>query len=145
MQLIDRTPRLVKLSPEGEIFLQPARGLLATHGLARNSFNMKKRRMAIGFSNHLFSSSMPAVLSRLGYHDLTLQLEMKVGTTREILQALDSGLVDAAFVLHLDETRRNYETVRRETFGWMAAPDGRGVPNRSRRLQFNQAHVPFEL
>nr|WP_269142524.1 LysR family transcriptional regulator [Acetobacter garciniae] len=121
-QLVERTPRSVRLSPAGEIFLQPARDLIAAHGLARNAFNTRQRRLVIGLGNHLFGPTIPALLARLHDYDPSLRLEMKVGTTREILKALDRGDIGAAFVLRLDETRRGGEIVGYETFGWMAAP-----------------------
>ncbi|RSU70797.1 LysR family transcriptional regulator [Sphingomonas sp. S-NIH.Pt3_0716] len=121
-QLVERTPRSVQLSAAGAMFLQPARDLITAHDLALSSFGSRQRRLSIGFSNHIFGPQIPAMLSRLHSQDPGLVLEMKVGTTREIMEAMDCGSIGAAFVLPLDETRRGGEVVGQQAFGWMAAP-----------------------
>src|SRR6201985_1325930 len=50
-RLLDRTPRLVRLSADGDAFLAPARSLVAAHHGAVDSFN-PQRRPLVGRRRH---------------------------------------------------------------------------------------------
>jgi DNA-binding transcriptional LysR family regulator len=50
-------------------------------------------------------------------------MEMHVAMSRDILDALDRGALDAAIVLRHDNRLRDGELILEESFGWMAAPD----------------------
>src|ERR1700761_7099858 len=52
-RLLERTPRLVRLSADGDAFLGPARSLIAAHHGAVDSFNPQRRRLVVGISHHL--------------------------------------------------------------------------------------------
>jgi len=52
-----------------------------------------------------------------------LVLEIRVSTSRQVLDDFDSGTIDAAIVRRHDNRRRGGEVILKESFGWMAAPD----------------------
>src|SRR5262249_43848444 len=51
-RLLDRTPRLVRLSADGTTFLGAARDLVAAHQSAVGSFAVAQRRLTVGISHH---------------------------------------------------------------------------------------------
>ncbi|HLZ02859.1 MAG TPA: LysR family transcriptional regulator [Bradyrhizobium sp.] len=122
-RLLERTPRLVRLSADGNAFLEPARNLVAAHHGAIGSFGLEQRRLIVGISHHIVGGELPLLLRRMSGAEPSLVLEMRVATSREVLDEFDRGVIDAAIVLSHDNRRRGGETILEETFGWMAAPD----------------------
>src|SRR5271155_2314366 len=57
-RLLERTPRLVRLSGEGVKFLEPARSLVAAHQTAVGSFAAPQRRLVIGISHHMVGGEL---------------------------------------------------------------------------------------
>ncbi len=133
-RLLERTPRLVRLSADGSAFLGPARTLVAAHHGAVDSFGLERRRLGVGISHHIVGAELPLLLKRMGSAEPGLVLEIRVSTSREVLDEFDRGIVDAAIVLRHDNRRRGGETILEETFGWMAAPDFEHHPGQPLRL-----------
>jgi DNA-binding transcriptional LysR family regulator len=122
-RLLERTPRLVRLSGEGIKFLEPARSLVAAHQMAVGSFTAPQRRLVIGVSHHVVGGELPLLLKRMGSAEPGLVMEMRIAASREVLADFDHGALDAGIVLRHDNVRRDGELVLKEAFGWMAAPD----------------------
>jgi DNA-binding transcriptional LysR family regulator len=122
-KLLERTPRLVRLSADGNAFLEPARHLVAAHHGAIGSFGVEQRRLVVGISHHIVGAELPVLLKRMSNAEPSLVLEMRVSTSREALDDFERGVIDAAIVLRHDLHRRDGELVLEEAFGWMAAPD----------------------
>ncbi|MBC9876573.1 LysR family transcriptional regulator [Bradyrhizobium sp. INPA01-394B] len=122
-RLLDRTPRLVRLSADGDAFLTPARTLLAAHHDALGSFGLERRRLVVGISHHIVGAELPVLLRRMKSAEPSLVLEIRVSTSRQVLDELDRGAIDAAIVLRHDNRRRGGEVILKETFGWMASAD----------------------
>jgi len=133
-RLLERTPRLVRLSADGSAFLGPARSLVAAHHGAVGSFATKQRRLVVGISHHLVGAELPLLLKRMNSADPGLVLEMRVMTSREVLDEFECGAIDAAIVLSHDNRRRDGETILEEAFGWIAAPDFEHRPGEPLRL-----------
>ena len=133
-RLLERTPRLVRLSADGSAFLGPARSLVAAHHGAVGSFATKQRRLVVGISHHIVGAELPLLLKRMNSADPGLVLEMRVMTSREVLDEFECGAIDAAIVLSHDDRRRDGETILEEAFGWMAAPDFEHRPGEPLRL-----------
>ncbi len=133
-RLLERTPRLVRLSADGSTFLGPARALVAAHQGAVGSFGVTQRRLVIGISHHIVGAELPALLKRMSSAEPGLMMEMRVSMSREILDDFDRGVLDAAIVLRHDNRRRDGEVILEETFGWMAAPDFVHRPGEPLRL-----------
>jgi DNA-binding transcriptional LysR family regulator len=122
-RLLERTPRMVRLSADGGAFLEPARNLVAAHQGAVGSFGVARRRLVVGISHHVVGAELPLLLKRTSAAEPGLVLEMRVSTSREVIEEFDRGLIDAAIVLRHDNRRKGGEIVLEEQFAWMAAPD----------------------
>jgi DNA-binding transcriptional LysR family regulator len=133
-RLLERTPRLVRLSAEGTNFLGPARALVAAHQGALDAFGLTPRRLAVGISDHLVGAELPVVLKRMNGMEPSLVVEMRVAASRDVLDDFDRGVLDAAIVLRHDDRRRDGEVLLEEGFGWMAAPDFEHRPGERLRL-----------
>jgi DNA-binding transcriptional LysR family regulator len=133
-RLLERTPRLVRLSAEGSAFLASARNLVAAHQSAIGSFAVEQRRLVVGISQHLVGPDLAQVLKRMSATDPSLVIELRIETSRAMLQAYDSGELDAAIVLRHDARRRDGEVMLEEEFGWIAAPDFNHPPGEPLRL-----------
>lgn len=133
-RLLERTPRLVRLSADGSAFLGPARDLVTAHHGAVGSFGLEQRRLVVGISHHIVGPELPLLLKRMSGAEPTLVLEMRVSTSREVLDEFDRGTIDAAIVLSHDNRRQSGEPILEEAFGWMAAPDFEHHPGAPLRL-----------
>ncbi|SFJ47857.1 transcriptional regulator, LysR family [Bosea sp. OK403] len=122
-RLFDRTPRLVRLSAEGNSFLDAARKLIAAHQGALGSFTVQQQRLVVGISHHIVGSELPTLLRRMKDAEPGLVIEMRLGSSRQTLDDFDRGALDAAIVLRHDNKRRDGDVIFEEAFGWMAAPD----------------------
>lgn len=122
-RLVERTPRLVRLSTEGMAFLDAARDLVSSHERAVRAFTTERKRLVIGISHLMVGPELPSLLRSVSEHDGSLMFELRVAGSREILASFDDGSLDAAIVLRQDDDRRNGETLFRERFAWVAAND----------------------
>jgi DNA-binding transcriptional LysR family regulator len=133
-RLLERTPRLVRLSAEGSAFLGAARGLVAAHQSAIGAFAVEHRRLVVGISHHIVGAELAALLKRMNATDPGLVMELHIDTSRTVLEAFDGGALDAAIVLGHDAHRRDGDVLFEEPFGWMAAPDFHRDPGEPLRL-----------
>jgi DNA-binding transcriptional LysR family regulator len=122
-RLLERSPRHVRLSTDGEAFLDAARGLVAASRRAEAAFTIEHTRLTVGITHHIVGTNLPRLLRRLGTLDASLTLDIRVGETRGLLDLYDQGSLDAAIVLRHDESRRGGEVLLAETFDWFSAPD----------------------
>lgn len=120
-QLLERTPRTVRLSSAGMAFLDPARDMLAAQERAVAVFAHPVQRLALGISHHLVGGNLPSVLESLTRDQRSLVLDLRVGLTRELFEFYDAGTLDAIVVLRQAESRRGGERLTVERFGWFAA------------------------
>ncbi|RUL80145.1 LysR family transcriptional regulator [Dyella choica] len=121
-RLLERTPRQVRLSAEGAVFLDAARSLMGAHERAVASFEAERRRLTIGISQMIVGSELPALLRRMNEHDPHLLIEMRVAGSREVMQAYEEGALDAALVVQADNRRNQGETIFTESFAWIGVP-----------------------
>ncbi len=121
-KLIERTPRRVRLSAQGAVFLDRARDLLAAHQAAVESLAAAPRRFVLGIAAHVAGPELPTLLAQLHAHDPGLRIEVQLENSRTLLDAFDRGELDAAIVRR-DEDRRDGEVLAPEQFGWFATPD----------------------
>jgi len=132
-KLIERTPRLVRLSAQGAVFLEPARDFLAAHDRAVASLASGRRRFALGIATHVGGPEVPTLLARLNAHDPALTIELRLNDSHDLLDAFDRGEIDAAIIRREDD-RRDGEVLAPEHFGWYAAPDFEHRPGEPLRL-----------
>jgi DNA-binding transcriptional LysR family regulator len=120
-RLIERTPRSVRLSAQGAVFLDGARNFLAAHERAVDGLSAGRRRFALGIAAHVAGPEVPTLLARLNAHDPGLTIEVRLDNSRTLLDAFDRGELDAAIIRREDD-RRDGEVLGPEHFGWFAAP-----------------------
>lgn len=122
-RLLERTPRLVRLSQDGAAFLGAARELVAAHEGALGAFGMERRRLSVGMSHHIVGAELPHLLRQMGRAEPALTLDIRIASSWEVLEMFEGGGLDAAIVLRHDNRRTDGEVLMEEPFGWMAAPD----------------------
>ncbi|WP_395701363.1 LysR family transcriptional regulator [Aquabacterium sp.] len=120
-RLIERTPRYVELSVRGAAFLEHARELLAVHDRALVAFAGARQRLALGISDHVAGPELPALIARMNALDPQLLIEIRIGSSADLLQAFDRREFDAV-ISRLDAGRADGEFLAEEGFGWFAAP-----------------------
>ncbi len=120
-RLIERTPRHVQLSARGAAFLEVARELAAAHERALCAFSDARQRLTIGISDHVAGPELPALIARMNTGDPQLLIEIRIGSSRDLLQSFDRRELDTVIVRQHDG-RSGGEVLAEEKFGWFAAP-----------------------
>ena len=123
-RLIERTPRYVELSARGAAFLIHAHELLEVHDRAFTVFAEARQRLTIGISDHVAGPELPSLIARMNSQDPQLLIEIRIGSSGDLLQSLDRRELDAAIV-RLHNGRTDGESIAEEKFGWYAAPSWR--------------------
>ena len=121
-KLIERTPRLVRLSAQGAVFLGSARDFLAAHERAIAGLTSGRRRFTLGIATQVGGPELPTLLARLNAHDPALTIEVRLNDSPDLLDAFDRGEIDAA-IIDREDDRRDGEVLAPEHFGWFATPD----------------------
>jgi DNA-binding transcriptional LysR family regulator len=120
-RLIERTPRYVQLSAQGAAFLEHARELLAVHDRALAVFAGARQRLTIGISDHVAGPELPALIARMNVQDPQLLIEIRIGSSGDLLQSFDRRELDTVIV-RLHAERSDGEIITEEKFGWFASP-----------------------
>jgi DNA-binding transcriptional LysR family regulator len=120
-QLIERTPRYVQLSAQGATFLDHARELLEVHHRALTVFAKARQRLTIGISDHVAGPELPALIARMNAQDSQFLIEIRIGSSADLLQSFDRRELDTVIV-RLHAGRDDGEILAEEKFGWFAAP-----------------------
>ena len=118
-KLIERTPRLVRLSEQGAAFLSSARAFLAAHDRAVAALAPVRGRFALGIATDVGGPELPTLLARLNAHDPALVIDVRLDDSRDLIAALDRGEVDAA-IIRREDVRGGGEVLIPEHFGWFA-------------------------
>ena len=122
-RLLERTPRQVRLSADGEAFLDSARELVAAHRRAVGAFDAPRRRLAVGISHHVVGAELPMILQNMTLRASQVLIEMRIGTSRELFEAFERAKLDAVIVLRHDNRRNDGEVLMNEAFAWLGTPD----------------------
>jgi len=122
-KLLERTPRFVRLTPEGTVFLEKARTLLAAHDDATVFADAPAAKFALGVSDHATGASLEQVM-RVVRSCLPSQavIEVRLGMSQHIRGLYDAGDLDVAIVRR-ENSGPNGETLGRDPLGWRAADD----------------------
>lgn len=127
-KLLERTPRRVILSAQGQVFLASARRLLDNYQEAINCFGQQKRTLRVGVSHHIVGADLSQWLRRLANTDPDVVVAFSLGTSRDMLDGYEQGRLDVALILRHDNRRQDGEVIGTERFDWMAAEDFRLSP-----------------
>ncbi len=120
-RLVERTPRYVELSARGTAFLEHARELLAVHDRALCVVAESRQRLAIGISDHVAGPELPALIARMNAQDAQLVMDIRIGSSSDLLQSFDRRELDTVIV-RLHTGRSDGEVITEEKFGWFAMP-----------------------
>jgi DNA-binding transcriptional LysR family regulator len=120
-RLVERTPRSVQLSARGAAFLQHARKLLEVHDRALADFAGARQRLTIGISEHVAGPELPALIARMNAQDPQLLIEIRIGSSGDLLQSFDRRELDTV-IARLHAGRSDGEVLAEEKFGWFATP-----------------------
>jgi DNA-binding transcriptional LysR family regulator len=122
LKLFDRHGRGVQLTTDGERVLIEARRLLAAHDQVLNRLRGEPgRSLAIGSTEHSAELVMRHALDsvRCAYPDARVRFQ--VGRSVALIEAVQKGRLDLAFILNPGERRVGLE-VAQIPLGWFAAP-----------------------
>lgn len=123
-RLVERTPRSVQLSARGAVFLDHARDLLAANDRAFAAVVDRRQQLSIGISDHVAGPELTGLIARMNAQDPRLVIEIRIGSSADLLQSYDRREIDAAIV-RLHAGRMDGEVLTEEKFGWFAAPGWR--------------------
>lgn len=118
--LLQRHPRLVRLTAEGERFLPAARDLMAAQAKALSVFASAPVRIAIGISEQAVGAEIPSVLARLAAAHPDVVIALRIEPSRALEAAFERGELDVAIIRRL-AAGRSGEVLREDAFGWFAA------------------------
>src|SRR6185295_8813878 len=99
-RLVERTPRLVRLTAEGAAFLERARELLLAHDRALHVEAAPQRRLSLGVSDHVAGPVLPDLIARIHGFDPGLALEVEIDFSHALLEKFAGGRFDAVIVRH---------------------------------------------
>ncbi|WP_309085173.1 LysR substrate-binding domain-containing protein [Chelativorans sp.] len=119
-RLVERTPRSVRLTAEGEAFLEHARALLEANERALSGAPGSAARLRIGISDHVLGSELPMLLARLSQADPSLALDLSIGFSQQLIEAHDQGRFDGVIVRQ-ERSSRDGETLAEDELSWFAA------------------------
>jgi DNA-binding transcriptional LysR family regulator len=128
-RLLDRTPRHLRLTEDGQVFLPKARELLAKHEEALIFGNETPLHFSLAASDHAIGSRLsPAIRAMRLALPANAVIEVSIGFSRHVKEIFASGRADAAII------RRNGggsegEILRTDRLGWRTAPSWRPRPN----------------
>ena len=121
-KLLERTPRFVRLTADGAVFMERARALLVCHDEALRFAEQPAFRFTVAASDHALGLAVEPVLRQLraalpGH----AAVEVELGLSQDARARFDAGLVDAA-VIRREGSGSDGEVLGRDPLGWRAAP-----------------------
>jgi DNA-binding transcriptional LysR family regulator len=132
-RLVERSPRAVRLTADGAAFLDNARALMEAHDRALSGELPVRQQLSLGISDHAAGPELVPLLERLHAVSSQLALAVTIGFSRDLLDAYDSGELDAVIVRQ-EAGRRGGEKLAEDEFGWFASPRLRWRRGESLRL-----------
>jgi DNA-binding transcriptional LysR family regulator len=130
-RLFVRDTHSVALTPDGEAMLGLAQGILDANERARRYFagSELRGRVRFGASEDFVQSRLPEVLREFTRIHFAVDLELTVGLSGALLQALDAGELDLVLAKRRPGEDRG-RLVRREKLVWVASNPGLAAPER---------------
>jgi len=91
------------------------------HDRALAVFAQARQRLTIGISDHVAGPELPALIARMNAHDPQLLIEVRIGSSGDLLQSFDRRELDSVIV-RLHTGRTDGELLTEEQLGWFAGP-----------------------
>ena len=120
-RLVERSPRAVRLTTEGDAFLENARTLMEAHDRALSGLQPAQQQLSLGISDHVAGPELVPLLERLHAVSSQLALAVTIGFSRDLLDLYDAGELEAVIVRQ-EGGRRGGEKLTEDEFGWFATP-----------------------
>lgn len=122
VKLLDRTPRHLALTPEGELILDHARRLLRLHDelIARVAEQELSGVVRLGAPEDFATSHLPTVLARFARLYPRVALEVTCELTLQVLDRFQAGGLDLALVKREPQGPANGLGIWREPLVWVA-------------------------
>lgn len=99
VRLLERSPRFVRPTPDGALFLTEARALLAAHDRAAGFRRRPLTRVTLGISDHVMGGAVDRVLRRLrAALGTDVDLTINMSLSQPLRLAFDAGTLDAALI-----------------------------------------------
>jgi len=126
-----RDTHSVALTADGEAMLALAQGILKANERARRYFagSNLRGRVRLGASEDFVQSRLPEVLRELTRAHRAVDLELTVGLSVGLLEALDAGLLDLVLAKRRPGEDRG-QLVRREKLVWLGSDPALADPDR---------------
>src|SRR3989344_2524722 len=84
---------------------------------AQAAFARARQRLTIGISDHVAGPELPALIARMNQQDPQLLIEIRIGSSGDLLQSYDRRELDAVLArMHVG--RSDGELIAEEPFGW---------------------------
>ena len=130
-RLFLRDTHSVALTADGEAMLGLAQGILEANERARRYFAGSKLRgrVRLGASEDFVQSRLPEVLRELTRVHRAVDLELTVGLSGGLLEALDAGELDLVLAKRRPGEHRG-QLVRREKLVWLGSDAALADPDR---------------
>jgi len=132
-RLFDRSPRALALTPQGEALLDSARRILALHDETVRKLTAAPvaGTVRLGVTEYFVPNELPALLARFAASHPGVQLEVRMGLSRDLRQELQAGRLDAALLRIEGEAAT--DALWREPQAWVSAehwrePAGGPIP-----------------
>ncbi|SKA58111.1 DNA-binding transcriptional regulator, LysR family [Enterovibrio nigricans DSM 22720] len=119
-RLIERTPRQVKLSAQGEQFIQSARHFVEAHDKAILNLSETKQKLRLGIACHIMGADITRLLYTLSVKHSDLSLEVSLDTSEALKNSLNDGLLDAIIIRGEDKGYAG-TFLCAERMGWYAS------------------------
>lgn len=119
-RLLERSPRRVRLTSDGEAFLPRAEALLVAHDAALAA-GTPRLRLTIGVSDHATGLALEGVLRRVRTAlPAETDLDIRIGLSHAMRAAWEDGICDAC-VLRREAGGADGEVLGTDPLGWRAA------------------------
>lgn len=119
-RLLNRTPRQVRLSVDGDAFLPHAHAMLAAQNCALYPSDTPVRRLSLGISDYVAGPELPVILAKVKAYDPRLAIQVRVGPSAQLIKIFERGDVDV-IVIRRQRHRHDDETLFEDSYGWFGA------------------------
>jgi DNA-binding transcriptional LysR family regulator len=122
-KLLERSPRYVRLTPRGSLFLDRARPLLSAHEAALNPDDRPAVRIGLGMSDHAVGVALEQILRHVrSALPSRATIDMQVDLSVRLRERFDAGDMDAV-VIRREGRGKEGEVLGPDPLGWRAAED----------------------
>lgn len=130
-RLVVRTPRHLRLTEDGMVFLPKARELLAKHEEALSFGDEAPLHFSLAASDHAIGTRLSAAIRAMrAVLPVNAVIEVNIGFSRNVKEAFASGNADAA-IIRRHGGGTGGEVLRSDRLGWRAPPDWHPRSNRT--------------